>query len=193
MADSERAGGAVRRIARGYLFLDLNLYWSSADLLPDWIGGWMILQSLPPLAKRAPSLRRLRPLWIGLTLWYAVKWIAETAGVTGALYGPDMAAAVVSLYLHFQLLTGLAELAQTYDCFQSKALLKLRTVQVILRTGVRLAEICLAANRLGEYGGADWRTAAGWVILLIQLGLLIKLRNALFSLARTMEKNSAEG
>ena len=128
---------AVKWIARGYLFLHLHLNLGSLDLLPDWACYALILESLPCLGKEQPSALLLRPLAKILLVWNLWLWISKCFSWNIELLALELILAVISLYFHFQLLTDLANSAQTHQFSGQKTLLTLRTLQTLLITALQ--------------------------------------------------------
>lgn len=126
---------SLGRIAWGYALIYLNFNINALDLLPDWAGWLLICSALPGLAGAGgPSAMLLRPLCVLLAGWEAVCWVLTALGQPTELWGLWLIAAVLSLYVHFQLFTNLASAAGRFGCPQRRSLLILRTVNVVFTT-----------------------------------------------------------
>lgn len=155
------------RLATGYLLIhlnfNLNLGGGALDLLPDWLGFWMMANALPRLAVSQPSALLIRPLALLLTGWDGLEWAANALDVSAdALPLLPLVMRVVSLYFHYQLLTNVADAVESRLPDRSGTLRTLRTVQTLLLTVFSVLSPWLADAVLGQ-------DAVGWVSLALLL------------------------
>ena len=128
------------------------------------------------------DLSLLRPLCALLGAWAGAGWLYSWTGgsLDGRFYPLDVILQAASLYFHFQLFTDLALLAARYQpegADLDRHLLRLRTLQVLLLTGLALA------GPLSDLCGGP----APWLSVALSLaGLLVSLAlmNRLFALRR---------
>lgn len=175
MNNRTELAGAISRIAWGNVLLLLDINLGTVDILPNWLGMWLILGTLPTLARlEEPSFGLLRPLGVLLTLWEGLGWTVKAFGGTLDLPLLGTIAAVVSLYFHFQLLTDLATMAERYHCPQEDSLLSLRTVRTVL--------LALLALPLG------WEKipVLTVIILVVLLVVAIWIARTLFAMKRSL-------
>lgn len=165
----ENLAVALSQIAWSYVFLLLNFNLGTVNILPNWVGMLLIYKALPVLAQWQPSARLLAPLVVLLGGVEGVSWLLAMAeislpGIVSILF------AVVNLYVHFQLLTNLADLADNLGCAQGRTLRILRNVNVLLNT-------CTALP-------IPWNSIplAVYLLMGVALILLIALLRNLFSL-----------
>lgn len=132
---------ALGRIAWAsvFLYLDVNLNMGSAsiNLLPEWAGYALIFGALKPLAEWVRSARLLRPLSDVLMWWTLALWLLAMLGLdtqSGWWYLPQIVASLISIYLWFQLLTNLAELAAGFGLARERSLRRLRNFSTVLQT-----------------------------------------------------------
>ncbi len=125
---------AIRKTGWGYVLLHLNFSLGTLNILPDWLGYVLFLSAIPVLAREDESAGLLRPLGILLALWSGLLWVTSLVGISPEWYAPEMIAAVIGLYFHFQLLTNLANIAGAYNCPEQSRILHLRTVRTLLLT-----------------------------------------------------------
>lgn len=180
MEQHESLRAAIRRIAWGYLIILLDINIGGLNILPNWLGLILILRALPALGREEPSTRLLQPLGILLAFWDGICWIGKLFGNTVDWPLPQLLAAVLSLYFHFQLLTNLADIAGRYGCPQEKTLRTLRTVQVVLLTASYLA--------------VGWLESAALILLLAVISLVVAIIicKALFSFHRFLSEQPQE-
>ena len=137
----ERKGlySSLGKIAWGYALIYLYFNINTIDLLPDWAGWLLIYSALPGLAGAGePSALLLRPLCGLLAAWEGLCWVLTAVGEPTELWGLWLIAAVLTLYVHFQLFTNLASAAERFGCPQRSSLLVLRTVNVVFTTLMHL-------------------------------------------------------
>ncbi len=130
----ERLGEAVKKIARGYIFLHLNINLGTLNILPNWLGYILIFGALTAISEDEDSAQLLRPLAVLLGIWEGLLWLFALLGAEIDLPIITLIAAIIGLYFHFQLLTNLASIAEKYNCPEQKRLLTLRTVRTLLIT-----------------------------------------------------------
>lgn len=122
-----------------FLYLDVNLNMGSAsiNLLPEWAGYALIFGALKPLAGWVRSARLLQPLSDVLMWWTLALWLLAMLGLdtqSGWWYLPQIVASLISIYLWFQLLTNLAELAAGFGLARERSLRRLRNFSTVLQT-----------------------------------------------------------
>lgn len=133
----ERKGlySSLGKIAWGYALIYLYFNINTIDLLPDWAGWLLIYSALPGLAGAGePSALLLRPLCGLLAAWEGLCWVLTAVGEPTELWGLWLIAAVLTLYVHFQLFKNLASAAERFGCPQRRGLLVLRTMNVVFTT-----------------------------------------------------------
>lgn len=173
MTDRNKLAEAIRKVAWGYVLLHLNITIGAINILPNWLGHLLFLRALPALAEEEPSARLLRPIITALGIWEAVLWLSP---LTISLQLPvfELIASVLLLYMHFQLLTNLSQIAGKYNCPQESKILRLRTVQTILTTLFHLPISWLE------------NSAFALPILIIWLFVAIWICTVLFSMRRSL-------
>ena len=143
----------VSRAAWGYFFLyfhlNVNFSGGTLGLIPSFIGFLLFYSAIGLLAEDIPALALLRKFALLLAVWYGAEWLL--AWGNGQLNGwsqfLDLLVCLVELYFHFQFLTNLATLAETYQPLEldlAGRLRGIRTLQVILHTAVMLLEFVRA-------------------------------------------------
>ena len=147
MTYHERLSKQLYNIAAAYFVLHIDFTLFVVNIFPDWLGYIFILNALKTIGEEEPSILLLRPLCIVLIAWEGFKWIAAVLGASMSIALLDMIVLVVQLYLHFQLLTNLANVALKHNSIQSHDnLLLYRTVRTVLATVVYLLTPWMAAN-----------------------------------------------
>ncbi len=181
----------IRQIAWGYLllYLHINLNGGSVtvDLLPDWMGFFLIAEALSALSAARPSLGLIVRFGWALGVWEMVGLIADRIEWLPLFELVSLTFSLMTLYVHFQLLTDLAALAREQlpgSCGEerSRTLLRLRTGSVGLNTMVHLPDLLLV---LPEWG----------LLLFLLAGVFMALWSAfaLFGLAKELEAPVASG
>ena len=171
---------AVKKVAWGYVLLHLSFNFNTIDVLPDWLAYILFLRSLPVLQETERTFSLLRPLAVLLALWQGFLWTLSCFGLQLDLQIMSLAASVVSLYFHFQLITDLALLAHRYHCMEERKLLHLRTVRTILYTILTLP--------------FPWKQSVQLSIVLVVILLILTfwICSVLFSLSRSLAASCEE-
>ena len=166
-----------------FLYLDVNINMGSAsiNLLPEWAGYALIFGALKPLAEWVRSARLLQPLSDVLMWWTLALWLLAMLGLdtqSGWWYLPQIVASLVSIYLWFQLLTNLAELAAGFGLARERSLRRLRNFSTVLETLLSLPWGYVLPESEGLL------TAIGAAALIAGLTVIIWTFSALFGLRR---------
>ena len=147
MTYHERLSKQLYNIAAAYFMLHIDFTLFFVNVFPDWLGYIFILNALKTIGEEEPSIMLLRPLCIVLIVWEGMKWIAAMLGASMSIALLDIIVLVVQLYLHFQLLTNLANVALNHGSVQSYNNLRIyRTVRTVLATAVYLLTPWMDAN-----------------------------------------------
>lgn len=128
---------AIKKIAISYIFIYFHINISVIDILPDWLGYFMIVSALPMLSEKEQSAQLLRNFGIAIGIWNIIEWGLKITGVQWNVTLLSLLFSIIIIYFHFQLITNIANL----DIEQSKRkrLLVLRTTTVILHTLLALS------------------------------------------------------
>ncbi len=175
---------AIKRVAISYIFIYFHINVSVIDILPNWLGYFMIVSALPVISKKEQSAQLLRPFGIAIGIWNIVEWVLKIAGTQWNLTIINILFNIIIIYFHFQLITNIANL----DIEQSKRkeLLALRTTTVLFHTLINLSRIIPTAfdNEMYSY-----------IIMLMgftQLVICLWIAGELFGISKTMKEKEIE-
>lgn len=135
--ENEHLYKAIGAIAWGYIFLHFDINLGTIDILPGWIGIFLIVNAIKQTIRlEEPSAKLIMPLGILLCFDSFLTWISifEMLSISFDMYIYEVFITIIELYFHFQLLTNLANIANQYNCKEETKLLTLRTVRTILAT-----------------------------------------------------------
>ncbi len=174
---------AVKRIAISYVFIYFNINISAVDILPDWLGYFMIVSVLPVLSEKEPSAGLLKPFGIAIGIWNIVSLALKITAVPWNLTLISLLFSIITIYFYFQLITNIASL----DIEQSKRkrLLALRTATVLLHTVLTLSLFIPTAINTEAYS---------YIILLLsvpQIILCFWIVGELFGLSKFLKEKEA--
>lgn len=140
--DSERENlyRGLTRVAWGYFLLHVDFNVGTVSVLPAFAGYLLLIRVL---SGERRDLALLRPLCILLAAWNGVNWLLSWAGTSlnGRCPPLDLIISAAGLYFHFQFLTDMAALAETYQPEGSdlnRKLLRRRTVYLVLTTAAQV-------------------------------------------------------
>lgn len=139
---------SLYRIAIGFGILSFNINLGRINILPNWLGYWLILKSLDEIALEEPSAALLKPLGKLLMVWFAGTWIFQILGHADVGGFIVYIVAVEQLYFQFQLLTNLASIAVKYVPQFEHRILRLRTVMTVVVTGYTLVSAVVVSEAL---------------------------------------------
>ena len=132
---------ALYRIAIGFGILCFDINLGPINILPNWLGYWLIVKSLDAIAEEEPSAALLKSLGNLLIVWFSATWVMQILGMNPRVSLVDWFAylvAVEQLYFQFQLLTNIAAIAAKHVPQFEQRILRLRTVMTLVVTGYTL-------------------------------------------------------
>ena len=162
----ERLTKAVYHIAIGFGILCFDINLGRLNILPDWLGYWLILNSLDAIAEEEPTAALLKSLGKLLLLWCAGEWVLKLIGadMSGSLIAYMAYIVVVErLYFQFQLLTNLASIAARYVPQFRQRILRLRTVMTLVVTGYALVSAFFASKAVAVMAAMVQLVSAVWL------------------------------
>lgn len=150
MTDCGKLYNGITKAIWGFFFLyfdvNINLGNTPVSILPPFVGYILFLSAIRDLQEEERELALLRTLGVLLTVWHIVAWVApllsidlhKQSGLLTTIVG------LINLYFHFQFLTNIASIAtkvQPEDDALHTRLLKLRTAQTVMLTGVMILSL----------------------------------------------------
>lgn len=186
MTDREIVYRGLSHAAWGYFFLHFDFNLGTVSIIPRFVGFLLLLSAIDDLSKKRRELELLRPLCILLAAWSGGDWLASWIGgnLAGHILFLDLLIEAAGLYFHFQFLTDMAVLAETYRGAEdglAQRLRNCRTVYVVMSTAVTVLP--------AEWSG-DWRQ---YVALLCAVGALIAGLIVMFGLFALRRRVKGEG
>ena len=134
--ETNTLSSAIKKVAISYILIYLHINISVIDILPDWLGYFLIVSVLPVLSQKEKSAQLLKPVGIAIGIWNIVEWVLKIAGDELNFYVISLVFSIITIYFHFQLITNIAAL--DIEETKKKRLLNLRTATVILHTVLSL-------------------------------------------------------
>lgn len=178
--ETKTLSSAIKKVAISYIFIYFHIHISVIDILPDWLGYFMIVSALPVLSEKEQSAQLLRPFGIAIGIWNIINWVLEITDAQWNLTLIRILFSIVTIYFHFQLITNIA----TLDIEQSKRkrLLILRTLTVLLHTLLTLSLFIPTTIDNEVYS---------YILIFIaipQIAICFWIAGELFGLSKTMER-----
>lgn len=135
--ETKTLSSAIKKVAISYILIYLHINISVIDILPDWLGYFLIVSALPVLSQKEKSAQLLKPFGIAIGIWNILEWVLKIAGAELNFRVAGLVFSIITIYFHFQLITNIAAL--DIDESKRKRLLHLRSATVILHTGLTLS------------------------------------------------------
>lgn len=132
---------AIRQVAWSLLITTFHLTIAGFDLLPAWMGYIMVYRALDPISRYQPTAKLLKPFAMVLIIDSAIFWFLKPMGITGGIYVLNLIAAVIYIYLHFQLLTDIYHTVEDFNMDSGGLIPVLRNI-----TTVTYAIVFVASN-----------------------------------------------
>lgn len=175
---------AIKKIAVSYIFIYFGINISVIDILPDWLGYFMIVSALPILSEKEQSAGLLKPFGITIGICNIISWALKIADAPWNLTLISLLLSIITIYFHFQLITNIASLDIEHS--KRKRLLALRTTTVLLHTVLTLSLFIPTTidNEVYSY--------ILMFLALVQSLICIWIVFELFGLAKSIKDNESE-
>ena len=176
--ETKTLSSSIKKIAVSYILIYLHINISVIDILPDWLGYFMIVSVLPILSEKEQSAGLLKPFGIAIGVWEIISGVLKIADAQWNITLINFMFSIITIYFHFQLITNIAAL----DVEQSKRkrLLALRTATVLLHTVLTLSVFIPTGidNEIYSY--------SLMFIAVVQVAFCFWIAGELFGLSKTM-------
>lgn len=184
--ETKTLSSAIKKIAISYILIYVHVNISVIDILPDWLGYFLIVSVLPVISEKEKSAQLLKPFGIAIGVWNILETILSLMGAEWNLTIISLVFNVVTIYFHFQLITNIANL--DIEEAKKKKLLNLRTATVLLHTVTSLA---LLVPTLFDI---DYEIYSYFVIVMLipQLVICIWISFELFKISKDMKEKEVE-
>lgn len=169
---------ALNRISWGYFLLLFNFNLGPVNLLPAWLGLYLIYLALPVLGQWQPAVLPLRPVTCLLGWCDGLVWLCALFGLTELPPLLALLVQVANIVLHFRLLSSMADLADGLECPQGRSLRILRNIYLLMLT---LSALPIPWETIAIHGipilSSDYLLLVIGVIVLFFIILLITIHN----------------
>ena len=184
--ETKTLSSAIKKIAISYILIYLHINISVIDILPDWLGYFLIVSVLPVLSQKEKSAQLLKPFGIAIGIWNIVEWLLKIAGDELNFYVVSLVFSIITIYFHFQLITNIAAL--DIEETKQKRLLNLRTATVLLHTVTSLALLVPTMFDI------DYEIYSYFVIVMLipQLVICFWISFELFKISKDMKEKEVE-
>ena len=184
--ETKTLSSAIKKIAISYILIYLHVNISVIDILPDWLGYFLIVSVLPIISEKEKSAQLLKPFGIAIGIWNIFEDVMKIAGDELNLTVISLVFNVVTIYFHFQLITNIANL--DIEEAKKKRLLNLRTATVLLHTVTSLALLVPTMFDI------DYEIYSYFVIVMLipQLVICFWISFELFKISKDMKEKEVE-
>ena len=100
--ETKTLSSAIKKIAISYILIYLHVNISVIDILPDWLGYFLIVSVLPIISEKEKSAQLLKPFGIAIGVWNIAEAILSLMGAEWNLTIISLVFNVVTIYFHFQ-------------------------------------------------------------------------------------------
>ena len=184
--ETKTLSSAIKKIAISYILIYLHINISVIDILPDWLGYFLIVSVLPVLSQKEKSAQLLKPFGIAIGIWNIVEWLLKIAGDELNFYVVSLVFSIITIYFHFQLITNIAAL--DIEETKKKRLLNLRTATVILHTVLTLS---LLVPTIIDIDGEIYYYIL-MLMLIPQLVICFWISGELFKISKVLKEKEVE-
>ena len=166
---------AIKNIAWGYVLIHSAINLGVVDILPDWLGFYLMFVAIKKIREEEESIGLLEPLTKILIGWNAIIWITKFIGWNMGTFPFAIIISIIGIYFHFQMLTNIASVAEKHGSERGKGILVVRTVETLMNTALTIMEYL--------------QISEGWMIAIAIVGLIgvIWICATLFGLAKELE------
>lgn len=184
--ETKTLSSAIKKIAISYILIYLHVNISVIDILPDWLGYFLIVSVLPIISEKEKSAQLLKPFGIAIGVWNILEAILSLMGAEWNLTIISLVFSIITIYFHFQLITNIASL--DIEEQKKKRLLNLRTATVLLHTVTSLALLVPTMFDI------DYEIYSYFVIVMLipQLVICFWISFELFKISKDMKEKEVE-
>ena len=184
--ETKTLSSAIKKIAISYILIYLHVNISVIDILPDWLGYFLIVSVLPIISEKEKSAQLLKPFGIAIGVWNIAETILSLMGAEWNLTIISLVFNVITIYFHFQLITNIANL--DIEEAKKKRLLNLRTATVLLHTVTSLALLVPTMFDI------DYEIYSYFVMVMLipQLVICFWISGELFKISKDMKEKETE-
>lgn len=184
--ETKTLSSAIKKVAISYILIYLHINISVIDILPDWLGYFLIVSVLPVISEKEKSAQLLKPFGIAIGIWNILEWGLKIAEAELNFTIISLVFNVITIYFHFQLITNIASL--DIEEHKKKRLLDLRTATVILHTVLSLS--LLIPNMFD----IDYEIYSYIVMFMLipQLIICFWISGELFAISKTLKEKEIE-
>lgn len=184
--ETKTLSSAIKKIAISYILIYLHVNISVIDILPDWLGYFLIVSVLPIISEKEKSAQLLKPFGIAIGVWNIAEAILSLMGAEWNLTIISLVFNVVTIYFHFQLITNIANL--DIEEAKKKRLLNLRTATVILHTVLTFSLFIPTVIDVDN----EIYTYILMIMLIPQLIICFWISGELFKISKVMKEKEIE-
>lgn len=184
--ETKTLSSAIKKIAISYILIYLHINIYVIDILPDWLGYFLIVSVLPILSQKEKSAQLLKPFGIAIGVWNIFEWVLKIAEVELNLSVISLIFSIITIYFHFQLITNIANL--DIEEAKKKRLLDLRTATVILHTVLTFSLFIPSAIDVDN----EIYTYVLMIILIPQLVICFWISGELFKISKALKEKEVE-
>ena len=184
--ETKTLSSAIKKIAISYILIYLHINISVIDILPDWLGYFLIVSVLPIISEKEKSAQLLKPFGIAIGIWNIFEDVLKIAGDELNLTVISLVFSIITIYFHFQLITNVANL--DIEEPTKKRLLNLRTATVILHTVLTFSLFIPTVIDVDN----EIYTYILMIMLIPQLIICFWISGELFKISKVMKEKEIE-
>ena len=184
--ETKTLSSAIKKIAISYILIYLHINISVIDILPDWLGYFLIVSVLPIISEKEKSAQLLKPFGIAIGIWNIFEDVLKIAGDELNLTVISLVFSIITIYFHFQLITNVANL--DIEEPTKKRLLNLRTATVILHTVLTFSLFIPSVIDVDN----EIYTYILMIMLIPQLIICFWISGELFKISKVMKEKENE-
>lgn len=184
--ETKTLSSAIKKIAISYILIYLHINISVIDILPDWLGYFLIVSVLPIISEKEKSAQLLKPFGIAIGIWNILEWVLKIAEAEWNLTIISLVFNVITIYFHFQLITNIANL--DIEEHKKKRLLNLRTATVLLHTVMSLSLLVPTMFDIDN----EIYTYVLMIMLIPQLVICFWISGELFNISKVLKEKEVE-
>lgn len=184
--ETNTLSSAIKKIAISYILIYLHINISVIDILPDWLGYFLIVSVLPVLSQKEKSAQLLKPFGIAIGIWNIFEDVLKIASDELNLTVISLVFSIITIYFHFQLITNIASLY--IEEHKQKRLLNLRTATVILHTVLTFSLFIPTVIDIDN----EIYTYILMIMLIPQLVICFWISGELFKISKALKEKEVE-
>lgn len=125
---------AIKQVSTALLFIVYNINIGTINILPNWIGFYLIYKAIQEIGKVERSALLMNKISIFLFVYYLIEWIFHIFMISLDIVPFYLFISILTLYLFYHLFTSISLICESKNSKYTRKIISLRNVLTITFT-----------------------------------------------------------